>query len=545
MSSAPSPTPPIVTSASKKARKLALLRSIQQQRRGIPSEMLPSASNKSGRLRSRSPSKTPLAAREAARRLANLTHLQEKFQQEQALKKEQKRIKTTPNYETGEHVKGLSGIYLRFLHKRAIVVVFVTSCILWAIGDAVSQALENKLKATKDVSEAVDMFESGEIDEESATFKWRRFFGAIVDGSLVAGVGGHYWYLALDKFVTKTCLLRKGSFAFITTKMLCEFLIWHPLNLMTFWMVVGFAEGDSLRHILNEFREDFFPTLAGEYMLWGPLDLLNFLFVPVHLQVILCNVGALAESVFLSYVRSQGFPGFPEPSFGDSLEDRGMPVGVIDVLRATDVSFERALRDGAERFNELDMEDKGYITADDIKRFMAQYEHETELAEEDAIRWGDVKLLPGIPCARATESSAELLEKHAKKKGQITRREYLRFIGELNHAAYRTSLLPEVAFTLFDTTERHMITGTSLIELAHLLHDTPEGKQTVKLMMPALEALRNKEMTVDEASAVLQGLDTLCRFHKGELHTEEGDEKKKQESAASLIVPVSKIGLFS
>lgn len=356
------------------------------------------------------------------------------------------------------------------------------------------------------------MLESGAIQTESPRFQWGRFIGAIVDGVVVAGVGGYYWYQALDKFVTKTCLLRKGSLSFITTKMLLEFVIWHPLNLMTFWMVVGFAEGDSLRHILREFRDDFFPTLLGEYMLWGPLDVVNFCFVPVHLQVILCNVASLFESVFLSYVRSQGFPGFPAPSF-DSLEDRGMPVGVIDVLRATDVSFERALRDGAERFVELDVEDKGYITAEDIVRFMKTYE--AAVLDEENGKPSDIRFLPGVPCSRATEASAELLEKHARKKGQVTRREYLRFIGELNHAAYRTSLLPEVAFTLFDTTERHMITGTSLIELAHLLHDSAEGKQTVKLMMPALEALRNKELTVDEASAVLQGLDTLSKFHKG------------------------------
>lgn len=496
------------------------------------------ATNKKGRLRSRSPSLTPLAAREAAKRLASIKYLQQAAARIAAEKKEKRPKPPSPNYETGENVKGLSGIYLRFLHKKAIMTIFITSLLLWAIGDCVSQAIEHQLRS-HDVDEAVELLESGAAHTEQVHFQWSRFFGAIVDGSLIAGVGGYYWYQALDKFVTKTCLLRKGSTSFIMTKMLLEFVVWHPLNLMTFWMVVGLAEGDSLRHILREFRDDFLPTLAGEYMLWGPLDLINFWFVPVHLQVILCNVASLFESVFLSYVRSQGFPGFPEPSF-DSLEDRGMPVGVIDVLRATDVSFERALRDGAERFEELDLEDKGYITAEDIARFMSIYNKQSALLEDEsnANLNIDLKMLPGIPCARATEASAELLEKHARKKGQITRREYLRFIGELNQAAYRTSLLPEVAFTLFDTTERHMITGTSLIELAHLLHDTAEGKQTVKLMMPALEALRNKELTVDEASAVLSGLDTLSKFHKENIlmSREEGKESNKVGVASLLKI---------
>lgn len=460
-----------------------------------------------GRLRARSPSLTPASARAAA---ANLKVIREAAARARLMRERTLRIRPPqPDSTTGENVKGLWGIYLRSLHTYAVLTVFLTSIVLWAIGDCLSQAIERRLH-TENVDDAVTVVEGEQDAEKAPRFKWGRFIGALIDGSLIAGVGGHYWYQWLDKFVTLKLMLRKGTGSFLATKMALEFLVWHPFNLLCFWTIVGFADGDSLSYVLSELSDDFIPTLLGEYLLWTPLDVLNFLFVPVHLQVILCSVGALIESIFLSTVRSQGFPllGFPEPPH-DSLEDRSPPISIVDVIRATDVPFSHALRDGAARWKELDTLEAGFVTAQDILTFLGDFKSLEDFEEEGA---SAEKLLPGIPSIRATEACAPLLIKHALTKGSITRREYLRFVGELNQCGYRSSLLPEVAFTLFDTTERHTITGTALIQLALLLHDTPEGEMTLKLMMPALEALRNKEVTVDDATSVLNGIDTLQRF---------------------------------
>ena len=496
---------------------------------GVP----PSASQKSsttknlrGLLKSRHPSLTPAAARAAAAHLRAIREARARAAARNlkiSLKKD--KIENQPDFETGRNVKGLWGIYLRFLNQRPILAVWITSLLLWAIGDCTAQAIERKLHA-KNVDEAVDILDQEEemkkhhSSSSSGNFKWGRFFGALFDGSLIAGVGGHFWYQALDKFVKKTCLLRSGTFAFVSTKILFEFLIWHPVNLVSFWLVVGLAEGDSFMSILREFRDDFLPTLAGEYMLWGPLDLLSFRFVPVHLQVILMNVGCFFESVFLSYVRACGMKslGITAPGIGDSMEDRGSPISIVDVLRQTDVPFERALRDAANRFCELD-EDKGYITASDIIRYLGDsFDADGTVADES-------RLLPGVPSLRATEASGQLLLKHCKKTHKITRREYLRFIAELNHCAYRISSLPEVVFTLFDK-ERHMISYDSFIEMAQMFYsDTEEGQKTLQLFIPILETtIGEKELTVSEAKELLHAIDTLAHLHKGDASSTTDDD---------------------
>jgi protein Mpv17 len=76
-----------------------------------------------------------------------------------------------------------------------------------------------------------------------------------------------------------------GTVRFVCTKLGLEFLFWHPVSLISFWSVVGLFEGHSIPQIRRELRNDFLPTLVGEYCLWGPIDLINFWRVPVRYQV--------------------------------------------------------------------------------------------------------------------------------------------------------------------------------------------------------------------------------------------------------------------
>ena len=41
--------------------------------------------------------------------------------------------------------------------------------------------------------------------------------------------------------------------------------------------------------------------------MWAPLDIANFAFVPVRHQLLVANMGCLAESVALSFVKANGF----------------------------------------------------------------------------------------------------------------------------------------------------------------------------------------------------------------------------------------------
>ena len=56
-----------------------------------------------------------------------------------------------------------------------------------------------------------------------------------------------------------------------------------------------------------DWQRDFAPTLALEWAMWAPLDVANFALVPVRHQLLVANLGCLAESIALSFVKANGF----------------------------------------------------------------------------------------------------------------------------------------------------------------------------------------------------------------------------------------------
>ena len=93
-----------------------------------------------------------------------------------------------------------------------------TSAVLWSVGDGISQALEGHSKP--------------------GTFDRARLFGTCVEGSVFGGGLGSLWYKYLDEVVTHKLKLIPGSFRFVFTKLGLECILWKPVILLSFWMLV-------------------------------------------------------------------------------------------------------------------------------------------------------------------------------------------------------------------------------------------------------------------------------------------------------------------
>ncbi len=61
-----------------------------------------------------------------------------------------------------------------------------------------------------------------------------------------------------------------------------------------------------MREVIKQLRNDFFPSLLIEYLMWTPIDTANFLFIPVKHQLLVVNAMCLFESVMLSYIKANG-----------------------------------------------------------------------------------------------------------------------------------------------------------------------------------------------------------------------------------------------
>ncbi len=126
----------------------------------------------------------------------------------------------------------------------------------------------------------------------------KRLLFTTLEGSLVGGALGSYWYRLLDRLVTRTGFAA-GSARFVAAKLALEVGLWHvravpcravrtwwwfavcgktalcecarmpvrvplqPFSLCAFWLFMGFANGDSFDKISAELSSEFLPTLAS------------------------------------------------------------------------------------------------------------------------------------------------------------------------------------------------------------------------------------------------------------------------------------------
>ena len=217
---------------------------------------------------------------------------------------------------------GLWSAYLRSTSQRPLATALVTAFTLWGTGDVVAQYIESRGGAslvvdhqTEDDRGVTDVLHSkssspAKPSHAGAVEGWfdaRRWWATSLQGSLVVGGIGLYWYAFLERLVSNYAV--HGTMKFVGMKMALEFAVWHPFTLLSFWTVVGLAHGHNFSQIRREFEHSVQTAFAGELALWTPIDILNFSFVPVHLQVLCISCGCLLEAVMLSYLHSQGGKG--------------------------------------------------------------------------------------------------------------------------------------------------------------------------------------------------------------------------------------------
>jgi len=77
-------------------------------------------------------------------------------------------------------------------------------------------------------------------------------------------------------------LAAPASRRFIGVKLALEMVALHPLSLLAFFSFVGLANAEPVREIGAQIRRDLPPSLVLEWAMWTPLDVLNFVFVPVR-----------------------------------------------------------------------------------------------------------------------------------------------------------------------------------------------------------------------------------------------------------------------
>ena len=114
---------------------------------------------------------------------------------------------------------------------------------------------------------------------------------------MVFGPGATQWY----KLLTKIKL--QSKFATTAARVLTDQCVFATINLGLFLSSMAYLEGASPKQRL---QDKYVEALKKNWMLWPPVQTLNFTVVPLEHRVLVVNIVSLGWNCYLSWVNSQG-----------------------------------------------------------------------------------------------------------------------------------------------------------------------------------------------------------------------------------------------
>ncbi|KAM3939634.1 peroxisomal membrane protein 2 [Leptodactylus fuscus] len=171
--------------------------------------------------------------------------------------------------------------YLQLLHSRPILTKALTSAILSALGNLLSQCIERK-RQSKSALKHVDLVSP------------LRFaaYGLFFTGPL-----SHYFYLFLEQWIPSSTPLAG------LRRLLLDRLIIAPAFLLLFFVVINFLEGKNLTSLKRTLKERYWSSLKMNWKVWTPFQFINVNYVPVQFRVLFANMVALFWYTYLASTR--------------------------------------------------------------------------------------------------------------------------------------------------------------------------------------------------------------------------------------------------
>ncbi|MBN3316671.1 PXMP2 protein, partial [Atractosteus spatula] len=173
--------------------------------------------------------------------------------------------------------------YLNLLKKYPILTKSVTSGILSALGNLLSQALERRGRD-----------KAGKSGKELDLLGPARF---AVYGLCVTGPVSHYFYQLLELLLPTSipyCMLKR---------LLLDRLVFSPAFLLLFFLVMNMLEGKNWSAFQEKLRTGYWSALKMNWKVWTPFQFVNINYVPVQFRVLFANLVALFWYAYLASVR--------------------------------------------------------------------------------------------------------------------------------------------------------------------------------------------------------------------------------------------------
>ncbi|XP_018411005.1 PREDICTED: peroxisomal membrane protein 2 [Nanorana parkeri] len=171
--------------------------------------------------------------------------------------------------------------YLQLLHSRPVLTKALTSGILSALGNLLSQNIEQRRK-----------FKSSAGNVDLVALLRFAAYGLFFTGPL-----SHYFYLFLEQVIPSSIPMAG------LRRLLLERLIIAPAFLLLFFVVMNFLEGKGVNSLNKKLKDSYWSTLKMNWKVWTPFQFINVNYIPVQFRVLFANAVAFFWYTYLSTTR--------------------------------------------------------------------------------------------------------------------------------------------------------------------------------------------------------------------------------------------------
>ncbi|XP_061585979.1 peroxisomal membrane protein 2 [Cololabis saira] len=191
-------------------------------------------------------------------------------------------LQSLPVRDASFHVRLLQQ-YLVLLKNYPILTKSVTSGILSALGNLLSQGLEARKKAKSGASVN---------DIDVAGIARYAIYGLVITGPV-----SHVFYQLMELWMPTTDPLC------IVKRLMLDRLVFAPGFLLLFYFVMNVLEAKGWEDFEKKMRGSYWTALKMNWKVWTPFQFVNINFVPVQFRVLFANMIALFWYAYLASVR--------------------------------------------------------------------------------------------------------------------------------------------------------------------------------------------------------------------------------------------------
>ncbi|XP_063769465.1 peroxisomal membrane protein 2 [Pseudophryne corroboree] len=171
--------------------------------------------------------------------------------------------------------------YLQLLHSRPVLTKALTSGILSALANLLSQYIERRRRSQSSVKN-VNLV---------APLRFAAY------GLFFTGPLSHYFYLFLEQSIPSSVPLAG------LRRLLLDRLIVAPAFLLLFFIVMNFLEGKDLNILNQKLKDSYWSALKMNWKVWTPFQYINVNYVPVQFRVLFANLVAFFWYTYLASTR--------------------------------------------------------------------------------------------------------------------------------------------------------------------------------------------------------------------------------------------------